>query len=106
MKNLITLLSAVLLAASAPLVHAQDKSAAPTPVATAPAHQPGTSHVLVASVSYVSGAHNLKVGVQTRAGWLKDLRRDRNGDCVQQYRNGVPSRVVVLYTPRNTRGDL
>jgi hypothetical protein len=37
MKNLITLLSAVLLAASAPLVHAQDKSAAPTPVATAPA---------------------------------------------------------------------
>ena len=58
-------------------------------------HRPGapagTSHVLVASVSYVSGAHNLKVGVQNRSGWLKDLRRDINGDIVQQYRNGVPS---------------
>jgi hypothetical protein len=37
MKNLITLLTATLLAASAPLVHAQEKSATPTPVATAPA---------------------------------------------------------------------
>jgi hypothetical protein len=37
MKNLITLLTATLLAASAPLVQAQEKPATPTPVATAPA---------------------------------------------------------------------
>jgi len=78
----------------------------PTAVATAPAHQPGTSHVVVASVSYVSGAHNLKVGIQNRSGWLKDLRRDINGDIVQQYRNGVPSQVQVLNTPLNNRVDL
>jgi hypothetical protein len=78
----------------------------PTAVATAPAHQPGTSHVLVASVSYVSGAHNLKVGVQNRSGWLKDLRRDINGDIVQQYRSGAPAQVLVLNTPLNNRVDL
>jgi hypothetical protein len=78
----------------------------PTAVATAPAHQPGTSHVVVASLSYVSGAHNLKVGLQNRSGWLKDLRRDINGDIVQQYRNGVPSQVQVLNTPLNNRVDL
>ena len=78
----------------------------PTAVATAPAHQPGTSHVVVASMSYVSGAHNLKVGIQNRSGWLKDLRRDINGDIVQQYRNGVPSQVQVLNTPLNNRVDL
>ena len=78
----------------------------PTAVATAPAHQPGTSHVLVASVSYVSGAHNLKVGIQNRSGWLKDLRRDINGDIVQQYRNGVPSQVLVLNTPLNNQVNL
>src|SRR6185369_8544269 len=71
----------------------------PTAVATAPAHQPGTSHVIIGSVSYVSGAHNIKVGIQNRSGWLKDLRRDINGDIVQQYRNGVPSQVLVLNTP-------
>jgi hypothetical protein len=78
----------------------------PTAVATAPAHQPGTSHVIVASVSYVSGAHNLKVGIQNRSGWLKDLRRDINGDIVQQYRNGAPSQVLVLNTPLNNRVNL
>lgn len=44
MKNLITLLTATLLAASAPLVHAEDKSAKPTPVATT-APPPSTAPV-------------------------------------------------------------
>jgi hypothetical protein len=78
----------------------------PTAVATAPAHQPGTSHVVVVSMSYVSGAHNFKAGVQDRWGWLKDLRQDINGDIIQQYRNGVPSQVQVLNTPLNNRVDL
>ncbi len=78
----------------------------PTAVATAPAHQPGTSHVVIASVSYVTGAHNLKVGIQKRSGWLRDLRQGVNGDIVQQYRNLVPSQVLVLNTPLNTQVDL
>src|SRR4030095_6139043 len=71
----------------------------PPPVATAPAHQPGTSHVIIGSVSYVSGAHNIKVGIQNRSGWLQELRRDITGDAVQADRNGVPSQVLVLNTP-------
>jgi hypothetical protein len=78
----------------------------PTAVATAPAHQPGTSHVIVASVSYVTGAHNFKAGIQNRTGWLKDLRQNVNGDIIQQYRNGQPSQVQVLNTPLNNRVDL
>jgi hypothetical protein len=78
----------------------------PTAVATAPAHQPGTSHVVVVSMSYVSGAHNFKVGFQNRSGWLKDLRQNINGDIIQQYRNGVPSQALILNTPLNNRVDL
>jgi hypothetical protein len=78
----------------------------PTAVATAPAHQPGTSHVIVASVSYVTGAHNVKVGIQNRSGWLRDTRSGVNGDIVQQYRNGAPSQVLVLNTPLNNQVDL
>ena len=78
----------------------------PTAVATAPAHQPATSHVVVASVSYVSGAHNLKVGIQDRWGWVKDLRYNINGDIIQQYRNGVASQVLALNTPLNNKVDL
>jgi len=81
-------------------------AAIPTAVATAPAHQPGTSHVVVASVSYVTGAHNMKVGIQSRTGWLKDLRRGVNGDIIQQYRNGVASQVQVLNTPLNNTVNL
>jgi hypothetical protein len=78
----------------------------PTAVATAPAHQPATSHVVVASVAYVSGAHNFKVGIQDRWGWVKDLRHDINGDIIQQYRNGLASQVQVLNTPLNNKVDL
>jgi hypothetical protein len=78
----------------------------PTAVATAPAHQPSTSHVIVGSLAYVSGAHNFKLGVQNRSGWVKDLRNDVNGDIVQQYRSGVPAQVLVLNTPLNNRVDL
>jgi hypothetical protein len=78
----------------------------PTAVATAPAHQPATSHVVVASVAYVSGAHNFKVGVQDRWGWVKDLRYNINGDIIQQYRSGVASQVLVLNTPLNNNVDL
>ncbi len=78
----------------------------PTAVATAPAHQPATSHVIVGSIAYVTGAHNLKVGVQNRSGWVKDLRQDVNGDIVQQYRSGVPAQVLALNTPLNNQVDL
>jgi hypothetical protein len=82
------------------------RAARPTAVATAPAHQPGTSHVVVASLSYVTGAHNLKVGLQNRWGWLKDLRQNVNGDIIQEYSTGRPSTVSVLNTPLNNQTNL
>ena len=81
-------------------------AAIPTAVATAPAWQPGTSHVIVASLSYITGAHNFKAGIQNRSGWLRDIRENVNGDLIQQYRNGVPSAVQVLNTPLNNRVNL
>jgi hypothetical protein len=73
---------------------------------TAPAHQPSTSHVVVGSMSYVTGAHNFKVGVQDRWGWSKDIRSNVNGDIIQQYRNGQPFAAVLLNTPLDNRVDV
>ena len=64
-----------------------------------PAFMPALSHVAQASLSYVSGAHSFKVGIQDRFGYGKDIRPNINGDIVQQYRNGVPSTVLALNTP-------
>ena len=51
------------------------------------------------SLSYVTGSHALKVGVQQRFGWQQDIRQDINADLIQQYRNGVPTQVTVFNTP-------
>src|SRR6185436_11525282 len=39
---------------------------------------PALSHVFMTSMSYVSGAHNLKGGVQHRWGYARDIRDDVN----------------------------
>lgn len=69
------------------------------PGTTAPADQPAISRVAQASLSYVTGAHQFKVGFQDRWGWSRDTRLDVNGDLRQQYRNGVPFAVVAYNTP-------
>jgi hypothetical protein len=71
-----------------------------------PAFMPALSHVAQASLSYVSGAHAFKVGVQDRWGYAKDIRPDINGDVIQQYRNGAPAFVVALNTPFNNEADV
>ena len=81
-------------------------AAASGPGVTAPSFQPSISHGTVASLSYVSGAHNLKAGFQGRSGWEKDKRYNVNGDLRQQYRNGVPFAVVIFNTPIERRTNV
>jgi hypothetical protein len=71
-----------------------------------PAFMPALSHVVQASISYVSGAHAFKAGIQDRFGYAKDIRTNVNGDLIQQYRSGVPSFVLVLNTPFNNEVDV
>ncbi|HKF67989.1 MAG TPA: TonB-dependent receptor [Vicinamibacterales bacterium] len=71
-----------------------------------PAFMPALSHVVQASLSYVSGAHAFKVGFQDRFGYAKDIRTSVNGDLIQQYRSGTPSFVLILNTPFNNEVDV
>ena len=60
---------------------------------------------LAASLSYVSGAHNIKAGIQDSWG---NYRRTylANGDLRAFFTNGVPTRVDVLNTPWERRDQL
>jgi hypothetical protein len=50
------------------------------------------------SLSYVSGAHALKAGIQW--GWGKlESWRETNGDIIQRYRDGRPVQVQIKNTP-------
>jgi hypothetical protein len=71
-----------------------------------PAFMPALSHVAQATLSYVSGAHAFKVGIQDRWGYAKDIRTTINGDLIQQYANGVPFAVTVLNTPFVNEADV
>jgi hypothetical protein len=68
------------------------------PGVTAPTSQPAMSRVVLGSMQYVTGAHNLKVGFQQRFGWARFVN-DPNGDLRQQYRSGMPFQVLVFNTP-------
>ena len=67
---------------------------------------PALSHVYMASLSYVSGAHNLKGGLQQRWGYARDIRYDVNADANQLYQNGRPFAVDALNTPIDNRVDV
>jgi hypothetical protein len=77
-----------------------------TGVQTGPQKMPTMSHYLQAAVSYVTGSHALKVGVQHRFGWQRDTRFDINADLIQQYRNGVPTQVTIFNTPTSSRNNV
>jgi hypothetical protein len=49
-------------------------------------------------VAYVTGAHNLKAGVQVRTGWSEELFETR-GDIVQIVSNGNPQSVRLVNNP-------
>jgi hypothetical protein len=59
-----------------------------------------TRNVVSSSVSYITGSHAVKTGVQWNFG-PRSGQRFANADLVQRYRNGVPSDVVVYNTPNN-----
>jgi hypothetical protein len=50
------------------------------------------------SLSYVTGAHSLKVGTQVRTGWSQEQFYSR-GDVLQVLSNGVPNSVRLINTP-------
>ncbi len=50
------------------------------------------------NLSYVTGAHSLKVGTQVRTGWSQELFTMR-GDILQITNNGVPNSVRLVNTP-------
>ena len=62
--------------------------------------------MFITSLSYVTGAHSFKAGIQHRWGWAKDLRDDINGDLNQRYRNGTAFEVQTFNTPFETIADV
>jgi hypothetical protein len=52
----------------------------------------------VATLSYVTGSHAIKAGLQYQWGYTKTTTT-MNGDLFQQYQNGVPFQVTVFNTP-------
>ena len=65
--------------------------------------QPVVKEFYNASLTYVTGAHQLKFGFQGGDGFDRLFRYSNNGDLLQQYRNGVPFAVVVYDTPINSQ---
>ena len=59
-------------------------------------------HVLSTSLSYVTGTHAVKTGVQWGFGPYITTG-DLNGDLIQLYRNGRPDSVRVYNTPRHAK---
>ncbi len=57
------------------------------------------------ALSYVSGEHNVKVGVVQQSGTYRRYN-NANGDLYQTYQNGAPLRVTVLNTPLEVQENL
>ncbi|HUR34581.1 MAG TPA: hypothetical protein VM032_12350, partial [Vicinamibacterales bacterium] len=57
------------------------------------------------AASYVTGSHNIKVGIQYGYGYFYRQRREA-ADLIQVYRSGVPSQVIIHNTPQESRTDM
>jgi hypothetical protein len=57
------------------------------------------------SISYVTGAHNVKIGAMDQWGYYRRYN-NANADLYQSYNNGVPFRVTVLNTPLEVQENL
>ena len=60
---------------------------------------------ILSSLSYVTGSHAAKVGIQYGFGYFLRTRQ-LSADLVQRYRNGVPDSVIVYNTPQNSKADM
>jgi hypothetical protein len=68
-------------------------------------YNPFVAKVFVASASYVTGSHSIKVGIQDKFGWIQN-RLTQNGNMVQVYSLGSPLQVRVYNTPIVSRSNL
>lgn len=77
---------------------------------TAPTIQERTNNVhaylFASSVTYATGSHELKSGVQWGFGHDNWEWRGSNADLTQRYRNGVPDSVIVYNTPTASRDSM
>ena len=55
-------------------------------------------YMLISTMSYVTGSHALKAGMQWHIGQTWNMA-DTNGDLTERFRNGVPDSVIVYNTP-------
>ena len=62
-------------------------------------------YVLSSSLSYITGSHSIKTGIQWGFGSYV-LEYDINGDLRQRYRNGVADSVVIYNTPIRSKEAL
>jgi hypothetical protein len=60
-----------------------------------------TRHVVIGAMSYVTGTHNIKFGVQDSFGPIH-VYTDRQADLTETYSSGKPSSVTVYTTPAFT----
>ena len=76
-----------------------------TKVAAAGNANQGINHTYTStsSLSYVSGSHSIKTGLQYLFGVSQTNVFARNGGLVQRYRSGVPDSVQVWNTPTTAR---
>ncbi|MCU1385297.1 MAG: Outer rane receptor for ferrienterochelin and colicin [Acidobacteria bacterium] len=63
-----------------------------------PTTQDPTRRFFDGSVTYVTGSHNIKVGVQDQKGF-ETFAYDKNGDLELNYQNGVPTSAAIFNTP-------
>ena len=62
----------------------------------------GDRYVQRAAVSYVTGTHNLKVGIQIEEG-IETVSLTSNGDMEYRFLRGVPVRLTMYATPYTTK---
>jgi len=68
-------------------------------------YNPFVAKVATASLSYITGSHSIKVGMQDKFGWIKNTLTN-NGNMVQVYNLGAPLQVRVYNTPIQSRSNL
>ena len=64
-----------------------------------PNFQKQVAYAVSSALSYVTGSHNFKVGVQWRFGPVQSQVDSTNGDLNARYRNGVADSVTVRNAP-------
>ena len=69
-------------------------------------HSVQPSNVYMGSISYVTGSHTFKTGLQGRWGYRENFTDMNNGALEQRYRNGVPQSVSVAGRPSFTRDNM